>query len=216
MKTILTAALAALTLTLAGPAAAALVPSVYDPGHTGCATSTYASGTLQLAKTCATATNAAAQAEVTGLAGQPFSSATFTLASAGQCQGGSPRFNVVTSTGTFFLGCNNVVPTTNAGGTATYTFTAQTLAAAGQQVPTPTGTIQSVQIVLDVQGSAALTRIAVNGVDQVPATAPGPGEHGKHGKDACKHGGWKTMHDPSFRNQGQCVSWFAHRGKHHS
>jgi hypothetical protein len=208
MKTLLTAALATLSLVLAGSAAAALVPSVYDPAHTGCATSTYAHGTLHLAKNCATTTNAAAQADVTGLTGQAFTSASFTLANAGQCQGGSPRFNVETSTGTFFLGCNNVVPTTNPDGTVTYTFTAATLAAAGQQVPTPTGTIRSVQIVLDVQGSADLTKIAVNGVTQVPATA-------KKDKDSCKHGGWKTKHDPSFRNQGQCVSWHAHRGHKH-
>jgi hypothetical protein len=201
MKTFLGAAAAALTLVLAGSAAAALVPSVYDPDHTGCATSTYANGTLHLAKTCATATNAAAQADVTGLAGQSFSSATFTLASTTQCQGGSPRFNVATDTGTYFLGCNNVVPTANADGTATYTFTAQTLAAAGQQVPTPTGTIRSIQIVLDVQGSADLTRIAVDGVGQVPAPT---------GKNACKHGGWKAL---GYRNQGRCVSHYAHAAK---
>ena len=196
MKTVLSAAAAALTLALAGSAAAAIAPSVYDPGHTGCATSSWSGGALHLAKTCATSTNAAAQADVTGLAGQTFQSATFTLASTAQCQGGSPRFNVQTTTGMYFLGCNNVVPSGS-----TYTFTAETLAAAGQQVPTPTGTIQSIQIVLDVQGSADLTRIAVNGVDQAPAAT---------GKNACKKGGWKALH---YRNQGQCVSAFAHASK---
>lgn len=193
MKRILSAAAAALTLVLAGSAAAAISPSVYDPGNTGCATSTWSGGALHLAKTCATSTNAAAQADVTGLAGQAFQSATFTLASTAQCQGGSPRFNVETTTGMFFLGCNNVVPSGN-----TYTFTADTLAAAGQQVPTPTGTITSIQIVLDVQGSADLTQIAVNGVSQQPAAT---------GKNACKHGGWKAL---GYRNQGQCVSAAAH------
>ena len=62
-------------------------------------------------------------------------SASFTLANASQCQGGSPRFNVVTNVTTFFLGCNNVTPTINANGTATYLFTAATIAAAGKQVP---------------------------------------------------------------------------------
>jgi hypothetical protein len=203
MKTILALAVAA-ALVAAAHASAALVPSTYDPGNTGCASSSYANGVLHVAKTCATTTNAAAQADVTGLAGQSFSSATFTLASAAQCQGGSPRFNVVTDTGTYFLGCNNVVPATNADGTATYTFTAQTLAAAGQQVPTPTGTIRSVQIVLDVQGSADLTKIAVDGVAQTVAP---------RGKNACKKGGWKAL---GYRNQGQCVSHYAHLkgGKH--
>ncbi len=29
-------------------------------------------------------------------------------------------------------------------------------------------------------------------------------------KDMCKKGGWKTFTNPSFRNQGQCVSWSNH------
>lgn len=29
-------------------------------------------------------------------------------------------------------------------------------------------------------------------------------------KDACKKDGWKTFNAPSFRNQGQCVSWTNH------
>jgi hypothetical protein len=29
-------------------------------------------------------------------------------------------------------------------------------------------------------------------------------------KDACKNGGWKTMTSPSFKNQGQCVSYMNH------
>jgi hypothetical protein len=62
--------------------------------------------------------------------GQTFTSASFTLANASQCQGGSPRFNIVTNVMTFFLGCNNVTPTINANGTATYTFAAATIAAA--------------------------------------------------------------------------------------
>jgi hypothetical protein len=63
--------------------------------------------------------NASAGATITGVSGQTFTSASFTLANATQCQGGSPRFNVVTNVTTFFLGCNNVTPTLNADGTAT-------------------------------------------------------------------------------------------------
>lgn len=202
MKKLLTAAIVVLALAAAGTAAAALEPGVYDPSNTGCVTATYSRGALHLAKTCSTSTNAAAGANITGVSGA-FTSASFTLASATQCQGGSPRFNVVTSTGTYFLGCNNVVGVTNGDGTVTYTFDAQTLAAAGQQVPTPAGTIQSVQIILDVQGVADLTRIGVNGVPQVPSTRAKT-------MSACKHGGWKTMTNPSFRNQGQCVSYMNH------
>src|SRR5436190_21991961 len=142
MKRLIAVAAGVIALALAGTAAAALVPGVFDPGNTGCVTSTYSSGVLHLAKNCPTSTNAAAGADITGLSGQTFTSASFTLASASQCQGGSPRFNVVTTNGLFFLGCNNVTPTINANGTATYTFTAATIAAAGNQVPFPSGTIQ--------------------------------------------------------------------------
>src|SRR5690242_9182247 len=87
-------------LALAGTAAAALVPGVYDPGNTGCPVATYSNGVLHLEKNCPTPTNAAAGADITGLDGQTFTSASFTLASASQCQGGSPRFDVVTTDGT--------------------------------------------------------------------------------------------------------------------
>ena len=149
MKKFLIAAVAACALVLAATAGAALEPGVFDPGNTGCPTSSYTNGVLHLAKNCVSSTNASAGANITGLSGQTFQSASFTLASASQCQGGSPRFNVFTSNGTFFLGCNNVTPTPNGDGTATYTFTAATLAAAGQQVPVPTGTINSVEVLID-------------------------------------------------------------------
>jgi hypothetical protein len=197
-------------LALAGTAAAALVPWTYDPGNTGCPAATYSGGVLHLAKNCATATNASAGATITGAGGETFSSASFTLANASQCQGGSPRFNVVTTSGTtkttYFLGCNNVTPTANSDGTATYTFDAATLAAAGNQVALPAGTITSVDLVLDVQGSADLSKIAVNGELQVPT----PTTTGPTAKSQCKQGGWKAFTSPSFKNQGQCVSWFVH------
>ena len=108
MKKQLALGVTVLALVLAATASAALVPGVYDPGNTGCPTATYSAGVLHLAKNCPTATNAAAGADITGFTGQTFTSASFTLASAAQCQGGSPRFDVVTTAGTFFLGCNNV------------------------------------------------------------------------------------------------------------
>ena len=138
------------------------------------------------------------------MSGQPFQSASFTLASATQCQGGSPRFNVDTTTGFFFLGCNNVTPTTNANGTVTYTFTAATLAAAGQQVPTPTGTIEFVDVLIDVQGTADLTKIMVNG--KLQKLGSGKADFAR----ACKKGGWKTFTSPTFKNQGQCVKYVVH------
>src|SRR5579884_3568800 len=192
-KGIIAASAAALVLALAGTAGAALVPSTFDPGH-ACSgvTSTFSNGVLHLAKPCPTATNASAGATITGVSGQTFSSASFTLASASQCQGGSPRFNVFTSNGT-----------------VTYTFTAATLAAAGQQVPTPTGTISSAEVLIDVQGSADLTNITFNGVAQAPKAAK------PRTKAQCRDGGWKTFTNPSFRNQGQCVAFVEHHGRNH-
>lgn len=205
MKKAITVLGAILTLALAGSAAAALVPGVFDPGSTGCPVATYAAGVLHLEKNCPTATNAAAGADLTGLAGQTFSSGAFTLASPAQCNGGSPRFDVVTSDGTFFLGCNNVAAVANSDGSATYTFTAATLLAAGQPVPTPTGTITAADVLIDVQGAADLTKIFVNGVVQVPTVT------GQTTKDSCKKGGWKAFTDPPFKNQGQCVSSVNHQ-----
>jgi len=203
MRKLLVAAAAVLTLALAGTAAAALEPFTFDPGN-ACpgVTSTFSNGVLHLAKPCTTPTNASAGAEITGVNGQTFTSASFTLANAAQCQGGSPRFNVVTSAGTFFLGCNNVVPTTNANGTVTYTFDAATIAAGGGQVPVPTGTITSVELLIDVQGTADVSNVMFNGQLQVPSPTS---------KGECKHGGWKTFTSPAFKNQGQCVSFFNHQ-----
>jgi hypothetical protein len=193
-----------IALAVAGTAAAALVPGVFDPGNTGCVTSTYSGGVLHLAKNCPTETNAAAGADITGVTGD-FVSASFTLASASQCQGGSPRFDVQTDSGFFFLGCNNVTPVINPDGTATYTFTAETIAAAGGQVAVPTGSIQAVDILIDVEGTADVSNITVNGQVQVPTT--------QDAKDQCKNGGWKNFTSPSFKNQGDCVSYFATGGR---
>jgi len=206
MKKLVSTMVVALALAFAATAGAALVPGVYDPGNTSCVTSTYSNGVLHLAKNCVTTTNAAAGADITGLNGQTFQSASFTLASATQCQGGSPRFNIDTTGGLFFLGCNNVTPTVNADGTVTYTFAAANLQP--QIAGTTPGTITGVSIVLDVQGTADLSNITVNGQLEKPVPA-------KVAAFAmCKNGGWKTMTHPSFKNQGQCVSYFAHQLNH--
>jgi hypothetical protein len=198
MRRIALVVVSAAALALAGTAAAALSPWTFDPGNTGCPTSTFSNGVLHLAKNCPTATNASAGATVTGFSGQTFTSASFTLANAGQCQGGSPRFNVGTSGGLFFLGCNTVTPTMNADGTATYAFTPANLVP--QVAGSTVGTITTVDVVLDVQGAADLTNITVNGQAQ---NAPA----GPTSKNQCKHGGWKTFTSPSFKNQGQCIKF---------
>src|SRR4051794_23963723 len=164
MKKLIALVAVVTALSITGAGAAALEPGVYDPGNTGCPVATYANGVLHLAKNCPDATNAAAGADITGFTGATFTSASFTLASPTQCNGGSPRFDVYTSVQSpFFLGCNNVTPTINSDGSATYTFTSATIAAGGNQVPVPTGTISSVDVLVDVQGSADLTNITFNG-----------------------------------------------------
>jgi hypothetical protein len=202
MKKTLIVAIAACGMIFAASAGAALVPGVFDPDNTHCPTATYSNGVLHLAKNCVTSTNASAGADITGQNGQAFTSASFTLMNTSQCQGGSPRFDIVTTVKTFFLGCNNVTPIMNADGTATYVFTAATIAAGGNQVEVPTGTITSADVLIDVQGTADLTNITLNGVKQVPSVKP---------EDKCKHGQWRDRH---FKNQGQCVSHDRHELNH--
>ena len=141
MRKLLITAVVTMALAFSVTASAALVPGVFDPGNTGCVKATFIkkTKTLHLEKNCPTATNAAAGADVTGVSGQTFQSASFTLASTAQCQGGSPRFNITTTTKTYFLGCNNVTPTVNGDGSATYVFTAATIANGGNQVEVPVG-----------------------------------------------------------------------------
>jgi hypothetical protein len=192
-----------------GQAAAALVPWTFvDSGATCSVVSTFSNGVLHLEKNCSTDTVASTGATITGMDGHAFSSGSFTLANESQCQGGSPRFNLVTTGGTFFLGCNNVTPTINNDVTATYTFTPQTIAHAGGQVAFPTGTITSIDVLIDVQGTTDLSAITVNGTHEVPVTGP-------TAKSQCKKGGWRNFTSPSFKNQGQCVALYEHhRTKH--
>jgi hypothetical protein len=70
--------------------------------------------------------------------------------------------------------------------------------------PVP-GTITGVSILIDVQGTADITKISVNGVEQVQLHVSG--DRAK----ACKKGGWKSFTNPTFKNQGQCVSHLQHQ-----
>jgi hypothetical protein len=205
MRRLIVIAAAAAALVLAASASAALAPKIFDPGHTGCVSSVWSNGALHLAKNCATTVNASAGADITGVNGQTFSSASFTLANAAQCQGGSPRFNVYTTGGVWFAGCNTVTPTTNTGGTATYTFTPANLvpAATGNTL----GTITAAEVVIDVQGTADVSNITFNGQAEVPKA----GET----SNPCKHDGWKSFTNPSFHNQGNCVSFSKHQAHGH-
>jgi hypothetical protein len=166
MRKITMAAIAVAAFAFVGTAGAALVPGVFDPGKTGCPVAKAQSGWLHLEKNCVSTTNASAYAQLNEANGKTFASAAFTLKSASQCQGGSPRFNISTAATTYFLGCNNVAPVINADGTATYTFTAATIAAGGNQVQVPTGTMTAASVMIDIQGIADLKNITLNGIVQ--------------------------------------------------
>ena len=204
MKKPMVAAVAACALIFAATAAASLQPGVYDPLNSGCVSATYSHNVLHLVKNCTGAAfDSAAGADITGLEGQSFQSASFTLASASQCLGGSPRFDISTTTGLFFLGCNNVTPTTNSDGSVTYTFTPANLVPADPTKTTP-GTITGISILIDQNGTADVTKIMVNGELQKPLPK------GLNGKKQCTKDGWKTSTSPKFKNQGQCIAYWNH------
>jgi hypothetical protein len=197
VKKLITVAIAAAAMAFAGTAGAALVPGVFDQNNTGCPVSVAQNGWLHLEKNCANATPASAFGTITDAKGQTFSSASFTLKSASQCQGGSPRFNIFTASTTFFLGCNNVTPVMNADGTATYTFTAATIAAGGNQVPVPTGTITGAEVLIDIQGTADVKNVTLNGRPE--DLKQGHRHHHKHHGDDRGH----HHHHDHENDQGQ-------------
>jgi uncharacterized membrane protein len=61
-------------------------------------------------------------------------------------------------------------------------------------------------------GNADKLTIGVGGTDTTydfePAAAGGGGT--PTSKDQCKHGGWRSFTNPSFKNQGQCVAYVNH------
>ena len=59
-------------------------------------------------------------------------------------------------------------------------------------------------MLLDVQGTADLTKVTVNG--KLQKLAPGTADFAR----PCKKGGWKDFTNPTFKNQGQCVKFLIH------
>jgi hypothetical protein len=128
--------LLALTVLCFAVAAFALQPILaihftFDPTHTGIITSGWrphrgapgelndkADHGLVLEKNGPTATNAAAGAVLTGVAGLSADNGTvgelelgFDIIDNSHCGAGAPRFNVVTTAGLFFVGCAHGTPT---------------------------------------------------------------------------------------------------------
>jgi len=156
---------------------------------------------------------------------------------AGDCAGGSPRFQInIGGNNVFvyigpapnFTGCTlntwestgNLTAladvrfdTSQFSGGSVYNTYAQAEALLGPE------TVTGVQLVADggwaVTGGnqtvlADNTQINDNTYTYEPAPTPAPT------KDSCKNGGWKTMKDANenfYKNQGNCVSFFASNGK---
>jgi hypothetical protein len=64
----------------------------------------------------------------------------------------------------------------------------------------------AVSVLIDVEGKADLTKITFNGKPQKVTTG-----HCKNlAQAACTKGLWKTFTSPTFKNQGQCVTYVVH------
>ena len=58
------------------------------------------------------------------------------------------------------------------------------------------------------------TNWSPNGTVAIQITASAPLVGPPTSKDQCKNGGWQTFNNPSFKNQGDCVSYVASGGHH--
>jgi hypothetical protein len=72
----------------------------------------------------------------------------------------------------------------------------------------PAGNITSASVLLDVQGSADVSKITFNGQSEVPAV---PGPTLEERLQARRLG---DLYAAAFQNQGQCVAWVATHGRH--
>ena len=87
----------------------------------------------------------------------------------------------------------------------TYVFDAASIAAGGQQVPYPTGTITSASLLIDVEGTADLTNMPSTAICRCVAD-DGKGDV----EERLQEGRLEDVHDPKFKNQGQCVKFLVH------
>jgi hypothetical protein len=212
-----TVAAAFLVLGMAGFASAQdafqLQPFEFDPDNACDITAQWQDGAIVLAKNCPTVTNASAGIDIiSALEGGSISELTelnFEYQNGGHCGAGAPRFNVVVDGTTYFLGCTQGTHTDLGNGWTHVEFGPADFTAAGIPV---TGTLEDLMIIFDegtdtptggtigTAGTVTLDNISVNG-DVVGSSAK------PASKDDCKDGGWMTFQDPSFKNQGQCVSY---------
>ena len=160
------------------------------------------SPSLLLAKNVPTTDCSAAGATVNGVSGITLSELNYDVM--GYCGAGAPRFNVVTSDNvTHFFGCVYGTHTDFGNGWTHVVFSP----ADGIPAVTPGETVQSIELIQDEQGSTNLDNISIN--DQIIGGPATPSS-----KDQCKKYGWQNLQDANgqtFRNQGQCVSYFNHQ-----
>lgn len=178
-------------------------PWTFDPANACNESATVNGSSVTLSKPCPTATVASAGVSLEGVNGLSTTGMTLSFDYDGYCGAGAPRFNVHLSNGAIiFLGCAHGDADND--GTATFT--------AGQTyggVLFPEGqTVTAIDIVQDEQGTVTLSNITINGDVASPNL--------QALRDSCKNGGWRTMTGPngqSFRNQGDCVSFFSTGGQ---
>ena len=144
------------------------------------------------------------------------------------CAGGSPRFTVTTVEGSyydFFINCSGPVATLTSTGDLTsgnvdvrgangYKYQ---VSFASIQAQFGAETIKSIALIVDgswspeFDGSQQVTFDNVN-IDGTTYTFEAPGSSGQ-----CKNNNWRIFTDANgdalYRNQGQCVSYFASGGK---
>lgn len=164
---------------------------------------------LFLEKKALTTDCSSAGATINGVSGITLTELNFDIKDASLCTGGSPRFNVDASDGFHFIGgCGNGTQTSLGNG---WTHVVFDPASATQAFPpiASGATINSINLILDEQGSAYVDNISVN--DQVIGAPPTKQQL----IDSCKKGGWQnfTGNPGPFKNQGDCVSYFATNGR---
>jgi hypothetical protein len=154
----------------------------------------------------------------TTLEGGPVSALTelnYDYATDEHCGAGAPRFNIQTEGGTAVtLGCVYGTHTDLGNGWTHVKFDATQIAAAAGT--TGGTTLQDLYIIFDegtdttsdtieTPGTVHIDNISVNGAVVGSPTSPTD-------KGQCKKNGWKAF-NPTFKNQGDCVSYVATHGK---
>jgi hypothetical protein len=156
-----------------------VTPFVFDPAPGDCpgivaefdSTTGNPAPSLHLTKPCATPTNAASGATLTGFSG-PLTALAFDFKSDGHCGAGAPRFDVTTDVTTHFLGCASATKT-DLGNGWTHAVLDPTNPNQSFPVLAPTEVVQSIDIIFDegndvlgqgTPGSVFLDNISVNGL----------------------------------------------------